>query len=266
MTTSVVERESMGRTYNIMNRLEMLTEWGRRWRVVAPAAIAMAIGVASACGGDDAGRLEPQRTSSSAAERAGTEITAAAPAAAKPRIVFLGDSLTAGLGLPPSASVPSLIAARMKEKGFDYEVVNAGVSGDTSAGGLSRLDWSLEGDVKVLVIELGANDGLRGLPVAAMKGNLDEIITRAKRRGITVLLTGMEAPPNYGEAYTSEFRNAYRDLARAHDVAFVPFFLDGVAGISALNQADGIHPNVEGARLIEQRIWKTLEPILEDLE
>lgn len=189
---------------------------------------------------------------------------AAAPARARPRIVFLGDSLTAGLGLAQDQSVPALIQQRLAREHYDYEVVNAGVSGDTSAGGLSRLDYSLEGDVRVLVIELGGNDGLRGLPVAAMKANLDEIITRAKQRGVTVLLTGMEAPPNYGAAYTSEFRQAFRDLAREHDIAFVPFFLDGVAGVSALNQGDGIHPNPEGARAIERTIWASLEPLLEN--
>jgi acyl-CoA thioesterase-1 len=185
-------------------------------------------------------------------------------AAARPKIVFLGDSLTAGLGLPPDQSVPSLIQQRLEDEEYAYQVVNAGVSGDTSAGGLSRLDWSLAGDVRVLVIELGANDGLRGLPAGAMRQNLGEIITRAKERGITVLLTGMEAPPNYGAAYTSEFRQVFRDLAREHDVAFMPFFLDGVAGIRALNQGDGIHPNVEGAQIIERAIWEHLEPLLDD--
>ena len=184
----------------------------------------------------------------------------------RPRIVFLGDSLTAGLGLPQSESVPSLIGARLEQEGYEYKVVNAGVSGDTSAGGLSRLEWSLEGDVKVLVIELGGNDGLRGLPVAAMRKNLDEIISTAKQRGITVVLTGMEAPPNYGDAYTTEFRQVFRDLAREHDVAFVPFFLEGVAGIPELNQGDGIHPNAEGARVVERTLWQALEPILADLE
>jgi acyl-CoA thioesterase-1 len=187
-------------------------------------------------------------------------------AAARPRIVFLGDSLTAGLGLGPDDSVPALIQRQLDEEEYAYEVVNAGVSGDTSAGGLSRLDWSLDGDVRVLVIELGANDGLRGLPVAAMKRNLSEIITRAQQRGIMVLLTGMEAPPNYGEAYTSEFRRAYRDLAREHDVAFMPFFLEGVAGIAALNQRDGIHPNPDGARLVARKLWASLEPLLERTE
>ena len=184
------------------------------------------------------------------------------PAADAPSIVFLGDSLTAGYGLAREQAVPALVQARLDLEGLDYEVVNAGVSGDTSAGGLSRLEWSLEGAVRVLVVELGANDGLRGLPVAAMKGNLDTIIRRAKARGIAVLLTGMEAPPNYGQAYTVEFRTAFRDLAKEHGVAFVPFYLDGVAGNSALNIADGIHPNPEGARIVEQTIWRALQPLL----
>ena len=184
-------------------------------------------------------------------------------AAARPRIVFLGDSLTAGLGLPPEQSVPALIQKRLNEEDYVYEVVNAGVSGDTSAGGLSRLDWSLDGDVRVLVIELGANDGLRGLPPSAMKRNLSDIIARAKRRGISVLLTGMEAPPNYGAAYTTEFRQVFRDLADEHDVTFVPFYLDGVAGNAHLNQGDGIHPNAEGSRVVERLIWKSLEPLLD---
>jgi acyl-CoA thioesterase-1 len=177
--------------------------------------------------------------------------------------VFLGDSLTAGLGLAPSDAVPSLIQERLTREGYVYEVVNAGVSGDTSAGGLSRLDWSLDGDVDILVLELGANDGLRGLPVAQMKQNLDAIIERAKGRGVRVLLTGMEAPPNYGQAYTREFRQVFSDLAREHGLAFIPFYLDGVAGIGALNQRDGIHPNAEGSRIIEQTVWRALEPMLD---
>jgi acyl-CoA thioesterase-1 len=183
-------------------------------------------------------------------------------ASTAPRIVFLGDSLTAGLGLPIEQSVPGLIEQRLRDEGYGYTVVNAGVSGDTSAGGLNRLEWSLEGDVRVLVIELGANDGLRGLPVANMKRNLGDIIVKARARGIRVVLTGMEAPPNFGAVYTSEFRDAYRQLAREHDVVFVPFYLEGVAGISALNQSDGMHPNAEGARMIEQTIWRALEPLL----
>jgi len=236
---------------------------GSRTGAIAVLAAVLTIG----CGGGDDVRPAARSSTAAPAATAPPPPAAAAPdAGQKPRIVFLGDSLTAGLGLAPGESVPSLIAERIAEQGYNYEVINAGVSGDTSAGGLNRLEWSLAGDVKVLVIELGANDGLRGLPVPAMKRNLDEIITRAKARGVTIVLTGMEAPPNYGAAYTSEFRNVFRDLAREHDVAFVPFFLDGVAGIPALNQADGIHPNPEGARIVERSIWKTLEPLLEDAE
>ena len=229
------------------------------------AAVFVSLSLAACGGGSD-------RSAASSAERvdhapASTSHSTPTPertaAVARPRIVFLGDSLTAGLGLEPDESVPALIQKRLDEEDYEYQVVNAGVSGDTSAGGLSRLDWSLEGDVRVLVIELGANDGLRGLPVAAMKQNLAAIITRAKQRGITVLLTGMEAPPNYGASYTAEFRQVFRDVAREQAVAFVPFFLEGVAGIPGLNQRDGIHPNPDGARLIERKIWGALEPLLD---
>jgi len=185
------------------------------------------------------------------------------PTADAPRVVILGDSLTAGLGLDRAQSFPSLLQARLDREGYNYQVVNAGVSGDTSAGGLRRLDWALEGNVRVLVVELGANDGLRGLPVAGMKKNLAEIITRAQARGITVILAGMEAPPNYGQQYTQEFRNAFSELAAEHKVALIPFLLEGVAGLRGMNQGDGIHPNSEGARIVENTIWRTLEPVLE---
>lgn len=180
-----------------------------------------------------------------------------------PRVVVLGDSLTAGLGLAPEQSYPSILQRHMKTEGYTYEVVNAGVSGDTSAGGVRRLDWALEGQVRVLVVALGANDGLRGLPVDQMKQNLGEIIARGQRRGARVLLAGMEAPPNYGSAYTAAFRQTYRDLAREYKVPLVPFLLDGVAGIPALNIADGMHPNPEGARIVERTVWRALEPLLD---
>jgi len=205
---------------------------------------------------------QPERAREASAPAA-PRVSKETPADTRPRIVFLGDSLTAGYGLDRDQAVPALIQAQLRERGFDYEVVNAGVSGDTSAGGLNRLEWSLEGRVEILVIELGANDGLRGLPVASLKQNLAAIITRARDRGIKVVLTGMEAPPNFGAAYTSEFRAVYRQLAREHDVTFVPFYLEGVAGIPSLNIADGMHPNPEGARIIEKTIWTALEPLLD---
>ena len=220
---------------------------------VAPLIIALA--TLASCAQPDAPPGERRATAGTpAGERTSTS---------RPRIVFLGDSLTAGYGLAKEESVPSLVQARLVAMGYPYEVVNAGVSGDTSAGGLSRLDWSLEGDVRILVIELGANDGLRGLPVAGLERNLTEVITRAQKLGIKVVLTGMEAPPNFGPSYTAEFRQVYRDLAKAHDVTFMPFYLDGVAGIPSLNIADGMHPNAEGSRIIERAVWRTLEPLLE---
>ena len=191
-----------------------------------------------------------------------SDIPVATTVAARPRIVFLGDSLTAGYGIVKSEAVPALIQQRLDAAGYRYEVVNAGVSGDTSAGGLSRLEWSLDGQVAVLVLELGANDGLRGLPVSQMKQNLAEIIRRTRQRGITVILTGMEAPPNYGPAYTAEFRQAFRDLADEHHVIFMPFYLADVAGHPDLNISDGMHPNAAGSRLIEQSVWRVLEPSL----
>lgn len=220
--------------------------------------------LAAACAPSDGPPAE--RTAAASPERTAAAPPPAAPAApalARPRIVFLGDSLTAGLGLNKDQNVPSLVQARLDQEGYRYEAVNAGVSGDTAAGGLSRLEWSLEGDVRVLVIELGANDGLRGNPVDGLASNLDQIVTRAKQRGIQVLLTGMEAPPNFGQAYTTEFRKVYADLAREHGLPFMPFFLEGVAGIPALNNPDGIHPNPAGARVVERTLWRTLEPLLE---
>ncbi len=183
--------------------------------------------------------------------------------ASRPRIVILGDSLTAGLGLPADQAYPTLLQARLKDEGFNYEVVNAGVSGDTSAGGLSRLDWALEGDVRILVVALGGNDGLRGLPPDALRQNLATIVERAQARHITVILAGMEAPPNYGRDYIVNFHQVYPALAQQYHVALVPFLLQGVAGSGTLNQADGIHPTAAGARIVADNVWRVLKPVAE---
>ncbi|HJU43260.1 MAG TPA: arylesterase [Vicinamibacterales bacterium] len=209
----------------------------------------------SSCGREPA----PQATTSLKLEAGPPASTVVTP---KPRIVFLGDSLTAGLGLPSDQSYPSLIGKKLKENGYDYEIVNAGVSGDTSAGGVRRLDWSLEGDVRALVVALGANDGLRGLPTDEMKKNLERVLDRAKERNIPVVLAGMEAPPNNGPEYTREFRQVYADLAKEYDVRFVPFLLRGVAGNASLNQGDGIHPNARGAEMVADLVWPELEPLV----
>ncbi len=187
---------------------------------------------------------------------------ASTPATVRPRIVFLGDSLTAGLGLAQDEAYPALLQQRLNAEGLNFEVVNAGVSGDTSAGGLSRLEWALDGDVRVMVVALGGNDGLRGLPASDLKRNLGTIIEQAQARGIKVLLAGMEAPPNFGQAYTVDFRQVYPELARQYRVVLLPFLLDGVAGNESLNQRDGIHPTAEGAQKVADNVWTVLRPML----
>ena len=187
---------------------------------------------------------------------------AAASAQRFDEYVALGDSLTAGLGLEPIAAYPALLQAHLKADGFDYEVVNAGVSGDTSAGGLSRLDWALDGDVRVLIVALGGNDGLRALPPEELERNLATIIEKAQARHIAVILAGMEAPPNFGRDYIVKFHRVYPELANRYHLAFVPFLLEGVAGSETLNQRDGIHPTTEGAKIVANNIWTVLRPIV----
>src|SRR3954463_4646132 len=178
----------------------------RRYVFVTPVVLALAI--VAACGRDAGKTGEPE-----AAPAASSLPAAAAAADARPRLVFLGDSLTAGLGLSPEQAFPSLIQQKIDAAGLDYRAVNAGVSGDTSAGGLSRLDWALEGDVRVMVVALGGNDGLRGLPAAGLRRNLAAIIEGAQARGIRVMLAGMEAPPNFGQDYAVSFHHVYPSLA-----------------------------------------------------
>jgi acyl-CoA thioesterase-1 len=173
--------------------------------------------------------------------------------------VALGDSLTAGLGVGPGEAYPARLQEKLEMGGYEFEVVNAGVSGDTSAGGLRRLDWSLDGEIAVLIVALGGNDGLRGLPVEELRSNLGAIITTAQDRGVEVLLAGMEAPPNFGQAYTDAFRSTFDQLAKEHDVLFVPFLLEGVAGVPELNQPDQIHPNARGAEQIADHLWPAVE-------
>lgn len=183
---------------------------------------------------------------------------------ARPKIIAFGDSLTAGFGLAEKESYPYLLQQRLKADGYDYEVVNAGVSGDTSLGGLERADWVLEQEnAKILILELGANDLLRGLPPDKMKANLDKIIRKAKAKNIDVLLCGMLAPPSAGSDYQREFLMAFPDLAEDHKVEYLPFLLEGIALRKELNQPDGIHPNAEGAKIMTDNIYKALKPMLE---
>ncbi len=189
-------------------------------------------------------------------------IASAEPAAAALKVVALGDSLTAGYGLPASAAFPARLQAALKAKGLDAEIVNAGVSGDTASGGRDRLDWSVPEGTDAVILELGANDALRGVDPDVTRAALDEIVRRLKARNVAVLLAGMYAGRNFGPDYTARFDRIYPELAKAHDVPLYPFFLDGVAGEGKLNQRDGIHPTAEGVDVIVARILPTAEAFL----
>jgi len=181
-------------------------------------------------------------------------------------ILVLGDSLTAGYGLAPEEAFPVKLEQRLKKEGRNVRVLNGGVSGDTSAGGRARLDWALADKSDAVIVELGANDGLRGLEPAQMKDNLDAIIAALKKRNIAVLLAGMRAPPNFGPRYGAEFDAVYPSLAKKHAVPLYPFFLNGVAAEPALNQRDGIHPNRDGVRVIVDRITSYVLRLLDSLK
>src|SRR5215468_2788072 len=192
-----------------------------------------------------------------------TALVLVSPATAADRvIVAFGDSLTAGLGVKPEQSYPARLEAKLRAEGYDYRVVNAGVSGDTTAGGLRRVDWALRSKPDVVIVALGANDALRALDLDSVRANLDAIVARFQKAGVRVLLVGMEVPPNYGARYAADFRAIYADIARKRAVAFMPFLLDGVAGNPALNQPDGIHPTAEGYAVIVDRLWPHLQPLL----
>jgi acyl-CoA thioesterase-1 len=178
------------------------------------------------------------------------------------RIVAFGDSLTAGLGVSREQTYPALLQQRLDAAGYDYRVINAGVSGDTTAGGLRRVPWILKNLPALVILELGANDGLRGLSLEQTKANLEAIIRQLREARVTVVLAGMKLPPNYGEDYTRGFEALYTDLARRYNLALIPFFLDGVAADPALNQSDGIHPTGEGYRRVVDTVFKAIEPLL----
>ncbi|MCM3871061.1 MAG: arylesterase, partial [Pyrinomonadaceae bacterium] len=181
-----------------------------------------------------------------------------------PKIVAFGDSLTAGLGLSAQETFPALLQQRLRQDGYDYEVVNSGVSGDTSAGGVRRIDWALDGDVRFLILELGANDFLRGQPIAETEKNLAQIIDRVQSKNAKVLLAGMLAPTSAGREYEEQIRKMFTDLAREKQVKLIPFFLEGVGGVESLNQPDGIHPNAEGSKVVAETVYKYLKPMLDE--
>lgn len=184
----------------------------------------------------------------------------------KDTILFFGDSITAGYGIDPNQAFPALIQEKIDSLGLPYNVVNAGLSGETSAGGLRRVDWVMQQEVDIFVLELGGNDGLRGIDPENTKKNLAGIIekVRAADPDVKILLTGMEAPPNLGQAYTSQFRQVFRDVSRQKNVKFLPFILEGVAGNPELNLPDGIHPTAEGHQILAENVWGSLRPMLDE--
>ncbi|MGI9176166.1 MAG: arylesterase [Rhodothermales bacterium] len=215
------------------------------------------------------GSSEPSGTSTSADEAGQTDTAPPPPSGSTaPTILVLGNSLAAGYGLDdPDQAFPGLIQQKIDSLGWDFRVVNAGVSGETTAGGLSRIDWLLRQEVDVLILELGGNDGLRGIATEATRENLQAIIDRTRDRypDVQVILAGMQIPPNLGQAYTTRFRDLYPALAEAADVHLIPFLLEGVGGVRRLNQGDGIHPTAEGQRIVAENVWKTLKPVLESI-
>ncbi len=181
----------------------------------------------------------------------------------RPRIVAFGDSLTAGLGVAAEDAYPSQLQRRLDRDGFRYRVINAGVSGDTTAGGVRRMAWVLKSRPQLIILELGGNDGLRGLSLRETKANLERIIQQCRSASVPVVLAGMKLPPNYGAEYTNGFESMYPALAKKYHLVLIPFFLDGVAGSTSLNQADGIHPTAEGYRIIVDKVFETVRPLLE---
>ncbi|HEX9945288.1 MAG TPA: arylesterase [Thermoanaerobaculia bacterium] len=233
------------------------------WRKVPTLALALLIPAVSACGPqvpEDSPRTVRKAVSTRPAPAA-RPASAPAPVKPAPVVVFLGDSLTAGMGLDEDEAYPAVIERELREDGTPVRVVNAGVSGDTTAGGLSRLSWLLKQLPDVVVVALGANDGLRALPLAETEKNLREIIRRSQAAGARVLLLGMRIPPNYGP-YADDFADLYPRLAKEMDVQLVPFLLEGVGGVRALNQEDGLHPTAEGQERMAETVMPYLEKVL----
>ena len=207
--------------------------------------------------------------SSKKEEKAGTEESVqkeSKTTSSEKLILFFGNSLTAGYGLEQDEAFPALIQEKIDSLGLSYKVVNAGLSGETTSGGKNRIDWVLKQNVDVFVLELGANDGLRGIPLDETRRNLQEIIdfVREKNPDTEIILAGMQIPPNMGQEYTSEFRNIYPQLAEKNDVHLIPFLLEGVAGNPELNQEDGIHPTAEGYEIVAKNVWSVLKETLQE--
>ena len=250
--------------------LPHISLYGRRALLV----LAMSTAGLSGLSGCEPASEPPTATSPSSAprdgfgQRFGTDVTSqpgrstAAVREDRPKIVAFGDSLTAGLGVAQEEAYPAQLQRRLEADGYRYRVINAGVGGDTTAGGVRRVDWVLNSKPAIVILELGANDGLRGIDPAHTRSNLETIVQRLQAAGVTVILAGMKLPPNYGKDYTARFAAVYPELAKKYRVPLMPFFLEGVAAREAMNQADGIHPTEAGYRAIVENLLKTLQPFL----
>lgn len=240
--------------------------------------LAATLFVASACGSGSGGNADNSRNVAEAKNnmsvvRSGDDSTAGTTAGPStsvrtPVVLFFGTSLTAGYGLDPEQAFPSLIEKKAVAEGLPIKAVNGGLSGETTAGAARRIDWVLRTPADLVVVEGGANDALRGLSPDAARANLEQVIAtiRQKQPKARIVLVQMEAPPNYGTTYTRSFRAIYADVARKENVPLLPFLLNGVAGISRLNQADGVHPNLAGERIVADNLWKALKPIIARLD
>ena len=194
-----------------------------------------------------------------------TKETEPVASSSKKTILFFGDSITAGYGLEDTNDAyPAIIQTKIDALGLNYQVINSGLSGETTSGGKSRIEWVLNQDVDVFVLELGANDGLRGVPLSETRANLQAIIDAVKTKNKTtkIIMAGMQLPPNMGQKYTSEFKVIFSDLAEKNDLLFIPFILKDVGGISSLNQSDGIHPTIEGHKIVANTVWEVVKPVL----
>jgi acyl-CoA thioesterase-1 len=238
-----------------------------RGRAIALCVIAGVAGIAG-CESDRNIKSESMtseaKDNTTAVQEAAASTTPSSRSIRKPVVLFFGTSLTAGYGLDPEQAFPSLVEKLADSAGLPITAVNAGQSGETSAGAVRRIDWVLRSPADVIVVEVGANDALRGLSPAAAKSNLETLIASVRRKqpGATIVLIQMEAPPNFGVAYTRSFRSIYADVAKQQNVTLLPFLLDGVAGIPRLNQADGIHPNLAGEQIVAANVWRALMPMI----
>lgn len=244
--------------------------WGRALALIVMTTVALTAACTSSKT-DDSATLADTAKASTAAGVGSDSIRSGSPAvaarsggSAAHTVLFIGTSLTAGLGLNPDSAYPQLIQQKIEDAHLPFDVVNAGVSGETTAGLLRRLDWLLRGDFDIVLVESGANDGLRGTPVATVRKNLADVISkiRTTRPSARVMLVQMEAPPNLGPQYTTAFHALYGDIANENGVTLVPFLLQGVAGNRELNQADGLHPNQRGEHIVADNVWRSLGPVL----